>query len=209
MLVAMTMQPHIYLASQSPRRRELLKQIGINFQVLLLRDDPRRIPDVDETPHANENPAEYVQRVCRAKVHAAWESLHFRRLPLYPVLGADTSVVLDNKIIGKPRDHNEAAAILRLLSGRKHQVLSAVAVTSGERTELRLSTTEVTFTTLSEERIHRYLLGNEAHDKAGAYGIQGMAGAFVQRIEGSYSGVMGLPLYETTEILHSFGYPAP
>jgi septum formation protein len=205
----MIRQPHIYLASQSPRRRELLKQIGISFQILLLRDDPRRIPDVDETPHANEAPAEYVQRVCRAKVKAARDSLHYRRLPLYPVLGADTTVVLDNQIIGKPRDHSEAAATLRLLSGRKHQVLTAVAVTSGERTELRLSSTEVTFATLSKERIRRYLLSSEPHDKAGAYGIQGLAGAFVQRIEGSYSGVMGLPLYETTEILHSFGYPAP
>lgn len=209
MLPAMTTQPHIYLASQSPRRRELLKQIGISFQILLLRDDPRRIPDVDETPHTDETPADYVQRVCRAKGEAAWESLHYRNLPLHPVLSADTTVTLDNKIIGKPRDHSEAAAILRLLSGRKHQVLSAVAVTTGERSELRLSVTDVTFATLSEERIRRYLLGNESHDKAGAYGIQGVAGAFVQRLEGSYSGVMGLPLYETTEILHSFGYPAP
>lgn len=205
----MTMQPLIYLASQSPRRRELLKQIGISFRTLLLRDDPRRIPDVDETPHPDESPVDYVQRVCRAKGDAAWEALHHRNLPRHPVLSADTTVTLDNKIIGKPRDHSEAADTLRLLSGRTHQVLSAVAITSGERTELRLSTTAVTFGTLSEERIHRYLLSSESHDKAGAYGIQGLAGAFVQRIEGSYSGVMGLPLYETTELLHSFGYPAP
>lgn len=205
----MIRQPHIYLASQSPRRRELLKQIGISFQILLLRDDPRRIRDVDEAPHANETPADYVQRICEAKCEAAWNSLLYRNLPRHPVLCADTTVTLDNQIIGKPRDQADAAATLRLLSGRKHQVLSAVAVTSGERSEMRLSTTEVTFASLSEERIHRYLLSAEAHDKAGAYGIQGLAGAFVQRIEGSYSGVMGLPLYETTEILHSFGYPAP
>ncbi len=205
----MSIMPHIYLASQSPRRRDLLKQIGINFQILLLRTDPRRIPDVDETPLPAEAPADYVQRICQTKARAAWDSLLHRKLRQFPVLSADTSVALNQQIIGKPRDRADAAATLRLLSGRKHQVLSAVAVIQGERLEMRLSTTEVTFAALSEERIQRYLRSDEAHDKAGAYGIQGVAGAFVQRLEGSYSGVMGLPLYETTELLHSFGYPAP
>lgn len=205
----MTIQPYIYLASQSPRRRELLLQLGINFQILQLRDDPRRIPEVDETPHANEIPSDYVQRICRAKAMAAWESVFYRSLPFAPVLAADTTVALDNIIIGKPRDNKDASAILRLLSGRKHQVYTAVAVILQERLELRLSMTEVTFAELSEERIQRYILSNEAHDKAGAYGIQGIAAAFVMRIEGSYSGVVGLPLYETAELLNSFGYPAP
>ena len=209
MLPVMTITAQIYLASQSPRRSELLKQIGINFQLLTVRADPRRLPDVDETPLPAEMPVEYVQRICQAKARAGWDSLLYRNLPQFPVLSADTSVTLDHKIIGKPRDRAEAAATLRLLSGRKHQVLSAVAVILGERLQLRLSTTDVTFATLSEERIQRYLNSNEAHDKAGAYGIQGLAAAFVQHIDGSYSGVVGLPLYETAELLQSFGYPAP
>ena len=202
-------QPRIYLASQSPRRRELLKQIGINFEMLLLRSDPRRMVDVDETPRAGEPPEEYVKRICGSKVRAGWNARQFRNLPPFPVLAADTTVTLDNNILGKPRDREDAAAMLRRLSGQRHQVLSAVAVAFEERVEIRLSTTFVTFATLSEERIHRYLLTNEGHDKAGAYGIQGYAGAFVQRIEGSYTGVMGLPLCETVELLHAFGYPAP
>ena len=205
----MVMQPQIYLASQSPRRRDLLKQIGVNFRVLLMRNDPRRLSDVDETPLQLEMPADYVQRICKAKARTGWHSLLSRDLPKLPVLSADTIVTLDNKIIGKPRDRADAAAMLRLLSGRKHRVLSAVALILDERLEMRLSTTDVTFSTLSEEGIQRYLLSDEAHDKAGAYGIQGIGGAFVQRIEGSYSGVVGLPLYETVELLQSFGYNAP
>jgi septum formation protein len=205
----MSTQPFIYLASQSPRRSELLKQIGINFRLLLLRDDPRHIADVDETPQTNEVASDYVQRICRAKAAAAWESLQFRNLPQAPILVADTTVVLDNIIIGKPRDRHDATAILRLLSGRQHQVLSAVAVLLGERFELRLSSTEILFAELSDESIQRYILSEEADDKAGAYGIQGRAAAFVERLEGSYSGVVGLPLYETAQILNSFGYTAP
>lgn len=204
-----TLQPRIYLASQSPRRRELLKQIGINFDMLLLRNDPRRKIDVDETPQENEDPVEYVQRICRAKAATGWDVSLSRNLRPFPVLAADTTVTLDNRIFGKPCDREDAAAMLRQLSGRQHQVLSAVAIAFGERIEIRLSSTAVTFAALSEERIHRYVLSNEGHDKAGAYGIQGLAGAFVQRIEGSYSGVMGLPLCETVEILHDFGHPVP
>jgi len=202
-------QPRIYLCSQSPRRRELLKQIGINYEMLMLRTDPRRNICVDETPLENELPVDYVQRVCRTKAEAGWNALLYRNLPHFPVLAADTTVTIDNTIIGKPRDNQHAAEILRSLSGRTHEVLTAVAVTFEERVEMRLSTTQVTFAKLSEERIHHYLLSHEAHDKAGAYGIQGQAGAFVERIEGSYTGVMGLPLCETVELLHRFGYPAP
>jgi septum formation protein len=202
-------QPRIYLASQSPRRRELLKQIGVNFEVLLLRGDSRRDASVDETPIANENPTDYVQRICRLKALAGRDTLLFRNLPPFPVLAADTTVTIDNKIIGKPRDNIHAAEILRSLSGRQHQVLTAIAVSFENHFEMRLSTTTVSFAKLDDERIRRYLLSHEAHDKAGAYGIQGQAGAFVERIEGSYSGVMGLPLFETVELLKNFGYPAP
>ena len=205
----MSKHQRIYLASQSPRRRELLKQIGIHYDMLLLRSDPRRKVSVDETPHAGEIPLDYVQRICRDKARAGWETLMFRNLPLLPVLAADTTVTLDGKIIGKSDDNEHAAEILRMLSGKQHQVLTAVAVSFGERIEMRLSTTTIAFDTLSEERIRRYLLTGEAHDKAGAYGIQGHAGAFVKRIEGSYTGVMGLPLFETVELLKLFGYPAP
>ncbi len=202
-------QQRVYLASQSPRRRELLKQIGVNFELLLLRSDHRRMEDVDETPRAGEPAEEYVQRICKDKALAGWDALLARNRPLFPVLAADTTVTLDGSILGKPRDREDAAAMLRQLSGRQHLVLSAVSVALDERIETRLSTTTVTFAALSEERIHRYLLTNEGHDKAGAYGIQGHAGAFAQRIEGSYSGVMGLPLFETVELLRAFGYPAP
>ena len=205
----MSKHQRIYLASQSPRRRELLKQIGIHYDMLLLRSDSRRKVSVDETPHAGEIPLDYVQRICRDKARAGWETLMFRNLPLLPVLAADTTVTLDGKIIGKPDDNEHAAEILRMLSGKQHQVLTAVAVAFGERIEMRLSTTTIAFDTLSEERIRRYLLTGEAHDKAGAYGIQGHAGAFVKHIEGSYTGVMGLPLFETVELLKLFGYPAP
>ena len=202
-------KPRIYLSSQSPRRRELLKQINVNFEMLLLRHDPRREISVDETPAENENPTDYVQRVCQLKAQAGWNALLLRNLPPFPVLAADTTVTIDKQIIGKPRDNAHAAEILRTLSGRQHQVLTTVAVSFADRVEMRLSTTTVTFAKLDDERINRYLFSNEAHDKAGAYGIQGYAGAFVERIEGSYTGVMGLPLFETVELLKNFGYPAP
>ncbi|HEY5993504.1 MAG TPA: Maf family protein [Gallionellaceae bacterium] len=205
----MIAHPRIYLASQSPRRRDLLKQIGVNFEVLLLRTDPRRKADVDETPHANEPPGDYVMRICQAKAHAGLATLRYRNLPAFPVLAADTTVTLEGKVLGKPGDREEAASMLRLLSGRQHRVLSAVAIAFDDRIEVRMSETAVTFVTLSEERIRRYVLTSEPHDKAGAYGIQGHAGAFVQRIEGSYSGVVGLPLAETVELLQLSGYPVP
>ena len=202
-------QPRIYLASQSPRRRELLKQIGIRFEVLLLRNDPRRQIDVDEVALHGEIPAVYVERVCREKANAASQALILRNLPPCPVLAADTIVTVDGQIIGKPRDNQHAAEILRSLSGRQHQVLTAVGAGFEDRFECRVSTTTITFAQLNEERIHRYLLTGEAHDKAGAYGIQGQASAFVERLDGSYSGVVGLPLFETVELLKSFGAATP
>lgn len=195
----------IYLASQSPRRRELLKQIGVHFDPLLLRNDPRREVRVDETPLPDEPPVDYVQRICHAKAEAGWEALLLRRLRAFPVLAADTTVTLNGKIIGKPESNEHAFQILSELSGTRHQVLTAVAIAFQGRVEMKLSTTHITFAELDEGRIRRYLLTGEAHDKAGAYGIQGAAGAFVKHIDGSYTGVMGLPLCETVELLQAFG----
>ena len=203
----MIIQPRIYLASQSQRRRDLLKQIGVNFEMLLPRFDSHRTMETDETPRADETPEEYVQRVCLDKANAGWKAMKFRNLPAFPVLAADTSVILDGKIIGKPHGREQAADTLRALSGRQHQVLSAVAVVFERRLEMRLSVSRVTFAVLGEERIRRYLLSNEPLDKAGAYAIQGYAATFIQHLEGSYSGVMGLPLFETAELLRTFGYP--
>jgi septum formation protein len=205
----MITQPRIYLASQSPRRRELLKQIGVNFEMLLLRADPRRNMAVDETPHAGEQPDSYVRRVSQAKATAGYAALRFRNLPSFPVLAADTTVTLDGKIFGKPDTAQQAAAMLHQLSGREHQVLSAVAIVMDEHVEVAVSTSTVRFATLSEERIRRYLHTREHTDKAGGYAIQGQAGAFIEQLSGSYSGVMGLPLFETVQLLQRFGYPTP
>src|SRR5512146_2090141 len=178
-------QPRIYLASQSPRRRELLKQIGVNFEMLLLRSDPRRNMDVDESPHAGEAPEDYVRRVCLAKSEAGFFALRLRNLPPFPVLAADTTVTLDGKIFGKPENAEQAAAMLRQLSGQEHQVLSAVSVALGDHVESAVSISTVRFAPLDEERIRRYLLTREYIDKAGAYAIQGHAGAFIEHITGS------------------------
>lgn len=202
-------KPRIYLASQSPRRRELLKQVGINFELLLLRSDPYRNADVDETPHAGEPPDDYALRVCRAKAEAGYAALQQRSLPPFPVLAADTAVALDGRIFGKPDNAEQAAAMLRRLSGGDHQVLTAVAVALGEHVETALSVSTVRFAPLDEERIQRYLLTREYTDKAGGYGIQGHAGVFIEHISGSYSGVMGLPLFETVQLLRHFDYPTP
>ncbi len=199
----------IYLASQSPRRRELLKQIGVRFEPLLLRSDLRRQIDVDETPHAGETPEVYVERICCAKARSGFDALHHRHLQLHPVLSADTTVTLDGQIFGKPVDAVQAANMLRQLSGREHQVLTAVAIAQGEHLECLTSVSTVKFARLDEERIQRYLQTHEYTDKAGSYAIQGVAGAFVERLNGSYSGVMGLPLFETVQLLHRFGYPVP
>jgi septum formation protein len=202
-------QPRIYLASQSPRRRELLKQIGVNFEMLLLRADPRRNIAVDETSHADEPPESYVRRISQAKAEAGYGALRFRNLPPFPVLAADTTISLDGQIFGKPDTAEQAAAMLRQLSGREHLVLSAVAIVLDEHVEVALSTSTVRFATLSEERIRRYLHTREYTDKAGGYAIQGQAGAFIEQLSGSYSGVMGLPLFETVQLLQHFDYPTP
>jgi septum formation protein len=199
---------HIYLASRSSRRRELLKQIGVSFEVLLLREGPHRTADFDETPVAGEPPRDYVLRLAEAKVEAGWARLGQRRLMRYPVLSGDTTVALGDQILGKPVDREEAVGFLRQLSGKTHQVHSAVAVKFDNRLELAVSTTDVQFREMEDQEIRQYVNGGEPLDKAGGYAIQGRAAVFVRAIAGSYSGVMGLPLYETSRLLAKFGYPA-
>ncbi len=194
----------IYLASRSPRRRELLKQVGVAFEVLVLRDHPGRSVDVDESQRPGEIPDDYVRRVCRMKAEAGWERVLQRRLRQFPVLAADTVVCVEDVILGKPPDPSHAAKMLRLLSGREHRVLTAVALKLADRTELTVSESRVRFAELSEADIEAYVASGEASDKAGAYAIQGRAGAFIIELHGSYSGVMGLPLYETTQLLKTF-----
>ena len=198
-------QSRIYLASRSPRRRELLRQIGVDHEVLMLRAKAPRGRDVNEDPTAGEDPRDYVMRVCRDKVEAGWNCLLARRLPLRAVLAADTTVCLGTEILGTPADAAEAAAFLGRLSGREHEVLTAVALKNQSRMELQLSTTAVRLRTLERAEINRYVASGDPMDKAGAYGIQGQAGAFIAEIRGSYSGVMGLPLYETALLLKDFG----
>ena len=200
----------IYLASRSPRRRELLTQIGVRFEALLFREGTRQDADVSEAVRPGEQPDDYVRRVTTLKAEAAWERITSRRgLQRKLVLAADTTVALAGEILAKPADREDATRMLRLLSGTQHRVLTAVAVVLEQRMEMVVSESLVTFTTLDEQRIAAYVQSGEPFDKAGAYGIQGRAGAFVERLEGSYSGVMGLPLYETATLLRLFGVIVP
>ncbi|MDR2000588.1 MAG: Maf family nucleotide pyrophosphatase [Zoogloeaceae bacterium] len=206
-----SLPPRIYLASQSPRRRELLTQIGVQFDVLLFRGDPRHDPETLEEVIPGEAPDAYVCRVAHAKAAHGLKLIKERGLIARPVLAADTTLDLEGEIIGKPRDETEAIAILRRLSGRAHSVLTAVAVAVWQQGEPRvehvLSVSEVRFRMLREDEILRYVHTGEPMDKAGAYGIQGRAAMFVTAIRGSHSGIVGLPLCETTLLLRQFGYP--
>jgi septum formation protein len=200
----------IYLASRSPRRRELLTQIGVRFEPLLFREGPRVDRETDEAVLPGEQPDDYVRRVTRQKAEAAWERVMLRRgVQRKPILTADTTVTLAGEILGKPVDRADAVRILRLLSGTEHRVLTAVAMAFDDRFEMAVSESRVTFAPLDEARINAYVQSGEPYDKAGAYGIQGRAGAFIVRLEGSYSGVMGLPLYETANLLRLFGVNVP
>jgi septum formation protein len=191
----------VYLASRSPRRRELLSQIGVRFQLLLFRARPGEPPDVDEAAHDGEAADAYVVRLARAKAEAGWRRMLQRNLPPGPVLAADTTVAVDGRIYGKPASRAEAAAMLRAFSGRTHEVLTAVAVKHDDWLESVLSRSDVRFKTLSEDEVAAYVASGECDDKAGAYAIQGRAARFVPELRGSYSGVMGLPLYETAQLL--------
>jgi len=195
----------LYLASQSPRRLELLRQIGIEPTVLPLRSSPGRI-DVDETPLVEEPATNYVLRLARIKAEAGMSVQNVRNLPHWPILAADTTVTLDGHILGKPADHDEAAAMLRRYSGRSHTVLTAVAAAYLGQIKVVLSESVVTFKSLSDSEIMAYVDGCEGFGKAGGYAIQGRAALFVEHLSGSYSGVMGLPLFETSELLKSVGF---
>lgn len=185
---------HLYLASASPRRRELLRQIGVAY---------RRLPvEVDETSLPGESPSDYVARLALAKARTGWRTLG-RRTPR-PVLGADTAVVVDAVILGKPRDRDEGLAMLARLSGREHQVLSAVALATGTRETVKVQESRVRFRELTAAERAAYWNSGEPLDKAGGYAIQGRAAAFITELRGSYSGVMGLPLFETAELLREF-----
>lgn len=200
----MLVDKRIYLASQSPRRRELLKQIGVAFDVLPLRAVAGRM-DVVETPRADEAAVDFVQRMASEKASCGWHAVETRHLLRFPVMGADTVIELDGAILGKPVGRVEAESMLTRLSGRKHRVHTSVAIQHEGRQEWRLSTSQVTFTALDAATIARYLETGEYLGKAGAYAIQGRAGMFVEHIEGSYSGIMGLPLYDTAVLLRAFG----
>jgi len=199
------MFPYIYLASQSPRRQELLKQMGVQFKMLLA--EPGEDTEAIEMPIPNEKARAYVERVTLAKSAAALARWQKGNLPWAPILCADTTVSLPNhptgEILGKPSDAKDAKRILRLLSGKTHEVLTAVAITLSpdSKPACLIQVSEVKFAPLSPEQIEAYISSGEPFGKAGAYGIQGLGGALIPSINGSYSGIMGLPIYETTQLL--------
>lgn len=197
----------IYLASKSPRRQELLRQLGVPYEVLRLREAPERGADIVEGAADSEPALHYVERIARTKATVGWQRMRNRILAEHPVLGADTEVILDGAIFGKPADAADAIRMLALLAGRTHDVTTAVAVCWEGRIELEMSTSRVAFRSLDRSEIERYVATGEPFDKAGAYAVQGRAAAFVSRIEGSFSGVMGLPLCETAVILARIGFP--
>ncbi len=194
----------LYLASQSPRRMELLRQIGVTPILLPLRHAAPRA-DVDETPLTEEGAEAYVTRLALMKARAGLKAMLGRRLTPRPILAADTTVTLDGVLLGKPVDEAEACAMLRAYSGKTHRVLTGVGLAWGDRAETRVSVSEVRFRQLDDAEIRAYVATGEAWGKAGAYGIQGHAAIFIEHIAGSYSGVMGLPLYETAELLRAAG----
>jgi len=191
---------YVYLASASPRRRDLLAQIGVPFRVLGVA--------VDEAALAAEAPADYVTRLAVAKAEAGWRRSGVDAdVPAAPVLGADTAVVIDGRILGKPRDRTDALDMLGALAGRTHAVYTAVALRTGDGTAARLSRSEVSLRSIEAAELTAYWQTGEPSDKAGAYAVQGFGAIFVQELRGSYSGVMGLPIFETAGLLRAAGVP--
>jgi septum formation protein len=200
------MPRRVYLASRSPRRAELLRQIGVEFDLLLLREARSRQPDVDETRLREEPPGDYVCRIARTKAEIGYARVLERGWPDFPVLAADTAVSVNQNVFGKPKSAADAESMLRMLSGKSHQVFTAVAVADQKGDiRMRVSVSTVEFRRLTDQEILSYLSGSEAYDKAGAYAVQGKAAVFISRISGSYSGIMGLPLYETAQLLEEAG----
>jgi len=199
----MTAPGFVYLASQSPRRRQLLEQIGVRCEMLLAgaEEDAEAL----EAVRAGETPEVYVERVTRAKLQAARARRVARGLAPAPILCADTTVALGRRILGKPADAADATRMLGLLSGRTHRVITAVAVAGPRRTRLLANTSRVRFAVLSAPQIARYVGSGEPFGKAGAYAVQSAAAAWIERIEGSYTGIMGLPLHETAVLLQEAG----
>lgn len=198
------MPDFIYLASQSPRRRQLLEQLGVRHELLL--PDAQEDAESLEAVMPGETPMAYVQRVTRLKLDAAQKRLKRRGLPVAPILCSDTTVALGRRIYGKPVDAKDAARMLGELAGRTHRVLTAVALGTARRREQALSVSRVTFADMNRRQIAAYVAGGEPMGKAGAYAVQGRAAAFISHISGSYSGIMGLPVYETAQLLSSFGF---
>jgi septum formation protein len=192
-------QNQLFLASQSPRRKSLLTQLGYTFNV--------QASDIDETLLAQENPADYVLRLAIDKAQRVFQTLSSSTKKTAVVIGSDTSVVINNVILGKPEDLNDCIETLSLLSNHQHQVLTAIAVVSNNKVKTQLVTTKVSFKALTLAEIKAYWNTGEPQDKAGSYAIQGIAGQFVKSINGSYSAVVGLPLYETAELLSQFDLP--
>ncbi|MBI3285443.1 MAG: septum formation inhibitor Maf [Burkholderiales bacterium] len=199
----------IYLASKSPRRRELLRQAGIEFDLLLLRDAAPRGPDVSEIVLPGELAEAYVSRVTKEKADMAWKVMLLRKLPPRPVLAADTTVVFNHHILGKPANQAEAMQMLKLLSGQTHQVLTCIAVHYANGSAALTQRSEVSFAHIDPHQMHSYCAGSEPYDKAGGYGIQGAAARFISHISGSYSGIMGLPIFETCQLLRQAGILIP
>ncbi len=195
----------LYLASASPRRRELLTQVGLAHEVLLVPAPPGE----DEPQHPGESAANYVQRTARDKALRGRDWMLSQDLPQLPLLAADTTVILAGAVLGKPADRDDAMRILRALSGSTHEVHTAVAVWTGNQLLEAVSITEVRMRALTDEEIGRYCDSGEPYGKAGAYGIQGLAGTFISHIAGSYTGVMGLPLFETANLLRAAGIQVP
>lgn len=196
----------IWLASKSPRRAELLQGMGVPFEVLQFTDDAGAQYEVDESVHPGEPPRDYVRRVALDKALHALSYMRDRQLVARPLLSADTTVALGDRILGKPADAAEAREMLGALSGQVHEVLTAVVVIDGHDIRQMLSVSRVHFMPLSVETIDRYIASGEPFDKAGAYGIQGHAGTFVADMQGSFTGIMGLPVHETACLLEPSGY---
>ncbi len=203
-------QPYIYLASQSPRRSQLLDQIGVSHQILVADAAENAIEDAESLEIAlkNEAPKAYVMRVTGLKLDAAVARMKNRCLPNAPILCADTTVCMGRVIYGKPKNAADAARMLTELSGKTHRVLTSIAIAYGAGGKQRLqalSESKVTFALISKAQIARYVATGEPMGKAGSYGVQGMAAGMIERISGSYSGIMGLPLFETTQLLRQIG----